>query len=34
MASAHHSQTILATKYAREPITDPFGLPMRCCWFL
>ena len=34
MASALHSQTILATKYAREPITDPFGLPMRCCWFL
>src|SRR3954470_860380 len=25
MASALHPQTILATKYAREPITDPFG---------
>ena len=22
-------QTILATKYAREPITDPFGFPLR-----
>ena len=29
MATALHPQTILATKYAREPITDPFGFPMR-----
>jgi DMSO/TMAO reductase YedYZ molybdopterin-dependent catalytic subunit len=29
MASALHPQTILATKYAREPITDPFGFPVR-----
>jgi len=29
MASALHPQTILATKYAREPITDPFGAPLR-----
>jgi DMSO/TMAO reductase YedYZ molybdopterin-dependent catalytic subunit len=29
MATALHPQTILATKYAREPITDPFGLPLR-----
>lgn len=29
MASALHPQTILATKYAGEPITDPFGAPMR-----
>jgi DMSO/TMAO reductase YedYZ molybdopterin-dependent catalytic subunit len=29
MASALHPQTILATKYAREPITDPFGFPLR-----
>lgn len=29
MATALHPQTILATKYAREPITDPFGFPLR-----
>ena len=29
MASALHPQTILATGYAREPITDPFGFPLR-----
>jgi DMSO/TMAO reductase YedYZ molybdopterin-dependent catalytic subunit len=29
MASALHSQTILATKYAGEPITDPYGAPLR-----
>jgi DMSO/TMAO reductase YedYZ molybdopterin-dependent catalytic subunit len=29
MASALHPQTILATRYAREPITDPFGFPLR-----
>ncbi|MEP7031751.1 MAG: molybdopterin-dependent oxidoreductase [Pseudolabrys sp.] len=29
MPSALHPQTILATKYAKEPITDPFGFPMR-----
>jgi DMSO/TMAO reductase YedYZ molybdopterin-dependent catalytic subunit len=29
MATALHPQTILATKYAREPITDPFGFPVR-----
>jgi DMSO/TMAO reductase YedYZ molybdopterin-dependent catalytic subunit len=29
MASALHAQTILATKYAREPIADPFGFPLR-----
>jgi DMSO/TMAO reductase YedYZ molybdopterin-dependent catalytic subunit len=29
MASALHAQTILATKYAGEPITDPFGAPLR-----
>ena len=29
MPSALHSQTILAMKYAREPITDPFGFPLR-----
>ncbi|BAT58585.1 sulfoxide reductase catalytic subunit YedY precursor [Variibacter gotjawalensis] len=29
MASALHPQTILATKYARDPITDPFGYPLR-----
>ena len=29
MASALHPQTILATKYAGEPITDPFGAPLR-----
>ncbi len=29
MASALHPQTILATRYARERITDPFGFPVR-----
>jgi DMSO/TMAO reductase YedYZ molybdopterin-dependent catalytic subunit len=29
MATALHPQTILATKYAKEPITDPFGFPLR-----
>ena len=29
MATALHPQTILATKYARQPITDPFGFPIR-----
>lgn len=29
MATALHPQTILATKYARETITDPFGFPLR-----
>ena len=29
MASALHPQSMLATKYAREPITDPFGFPLR-----
>jgi DMSO/TMAO reductase YedYZ molybdopterin-dependent catalytic subunit len=29
MASALHPQTILATKYAGEPIADPFGFPLR-----
>jgi DMSO/TMAO reductase YedYZ molybdopterin-dependent catalytic subunit len=29
MATALHPQTLLATKYAREPITDPFGFPLR-----
>ncbi len=29
MATALHPQTMLATKYAREPITDPFGFPLR-----
>jgi DMSO/TMAO reductase YedYZ molybdopterin-dependent catalytic subunit len=29
MASALHPQTILATKYAGEYITDPFGYPLR-----
>ncbi|MGI8525461.1 MAG: molybdopterin-dependent oxidoreductase [Pseudolabrys sp.] len=29
MATALHPQTILATKYAREPIADPFGFPLR-----
>jgi DMSO/TMAO reductase YedYZ molybdopterin-dependent catalytic subunit len=27
--SALHPQTILATKYAGEPITDPYGYPLR-----
>jgi DMSO/TMAO reductase YedYZ molybdopterin-dependent catalytic subunit len=29
MATALHPQTMLATKYARKPITDPFGFPLR-----
>src|SRR5256885_11395780 len=29
MASALHPQTIPATKYAQEPITDPVGFPLR-----
>jgi DMSO/TMAO reductase YedYZ molybdopterin-dependent catalytic subunit len=29
MAGALHPQTILATRYAREPISDPFGFPLR-----
>ena len=29
MACALHPQTILATKYAGSPITDPFGYPLR-----
>ena len=29
MASALHPQSILATKYAGEPITDPYGAPLR-----
>ena len=29
MPSALHPQTLLATKYAGEPITDPFGFPLR-----
>jgi len=29
MPSALHPQTILATRYANEPITDPFGFPLR-----
>lgn len=29
MATALHPQTILATKYAKEPIADPFGFPVR-----
>ena len=29
MATALHPQTILATKYAGAPITDPFGFPLR-----
>ena len=29
MATALHPQTILATKYAQEIITDPFGFPLR-----
>jgi DMSO/TMAO reductase YedYZ molybdopterin-dependent catalytic subunit len=29
MASALHPQTLLATKYAREPMADPFGYPLR-----
>ena len=30
MATALHPQTILATKYAQEPIADPFGIPCGC----
>ncbi|MBR0666246.1 molybdopterin-dependent oxidoreductase [Roseomonas hellenica] len=29
MASALHPQTILATKYAGDPIGDPYGFPLR-----
>jgi DMSO/TMAO reductase YedYZ molybdopterin-dependent catalytic subunit len=29
MATALHPQTILATKYARQPLTEPFGFPLR-----
>ncbi len=29
MATALHPQTLLATKYAREPMADPFGFPLR-----
>ncbi len=29
MATALHPQTLLATKYAREPLAAPFGYPMR-----
>jgi DMSO/TMAO reductase YedYZ molybdopterin-dependent catalytic subunit len=29
MATALHPQTLLATKYAGAPITDPFGYPLR-----
>ena len=29
MPTALHPQTILATRYANEPITDPFGFPLR-----
>lgn len=29
MASALHPQTLLATKYAGEPMADPFGFPLR-----
>jgi DMSO/TMAO reductase YedYZ molybdopterin-dependent catalytic subunit len=29
MPSALHPQTLLATKYAGKPITDPFGSPLR-----
>ncbi|MGC1094924.1 MAG: molybdopterin-dependent oxidoreductase, partial [Pseudolabrys sp.] len=29
MPSALHPQTILATKYAKQPIADPFGVPLR-----
>lgn len=29
MATALHPQTLLATKYAREVIADPFGYPLR-----
>jgi DMSO/TMAO reductase YedYZ molybdopterin-dependent catalytic subunit len=29
MASALHPQTLLATRYAGEPLADPFGFPLR-----
>ena len=29
MPTALHPQTLLATKYAREPMADPFGFPLR-----
>ncbi len=29
MATALHPQTILATQYARAPLADPFGFPLR-----
>jgi DMSO/TMAO reductase YedYZ molybdopterin-dependent catalytic subunit len=29
MATALHPQTMLATKYAKEPIGHPFGSPLR-----
>jgi DMSO/TMAO reductase YedYZ molybdopterin-dependent catalytic subunit len=29
MATALHPQTILATRYAKAPITDPYGFPLR-----
>jgi DMSO/TMAO reductase YedYZ molybdopterin-dependent catalytic subunit len=29
MATALHPQTLLATKYAGEPLPDPFGYPLR-----
>lgn len=29
MATALHPQTLLATKYAREPLAAPFGYPLR-----
>jgi DMSO/TMAO reductase YedYZ molybdopterin-dependent catalytic subunit len=29
MPTALHPQTILATKYAREPLADPYGFPLR-----
>jgi hypothetical protein len=29
MTAALHPQTILATRYANETITDPFGYPLR-----
>jgi DMSO/TMAO reductase YedYZ molybdopterin-dependent catalytic subunit len=29
MPTALHPQTLLATQYAREPIADPFGFPLR-----
>jgi DMSO/TMAO reductase YedYZ molybdopterin-dependent catalytic subunit len=29
MATALHPQTLLATQYARDPLADPFGYPLR-----